>query len=259
VNLEAVGLRVAYRGVPALDGVSFAAPAGRVTALIGPNGAGKSTVLRCLYGLVPYDGRIVLDGAEGLAASRLHRSRIAYLPQDLQIRSRLSALEIVLLGKLGTLGWHIPDADLRVARASLHAVGIAALAGRPVTELSIGQRQLVFVAQALVRDPSILLLDEPVSALDLRHQVELLDLIRRIVARNGATALVVLHDLNLTCRFTDEAVLLSNGRVYASGAPREVLTPEAIAAVYGVEANVHHHTDGGVHITPVRALPIGSA
>jgi len=256
VRVSILNLGVDFRGVPALDDVSFAIASERVTALIGPNGAGKSTLLRCVYGLVPYRGRILLEEIDaGSLPARERTDRIAYLPQDLQARSRLSVLEVVLLGKLGSLGWHVCDGDVELARANLADVGIASLADRPITELSLGQRQLAFVAQALIRSPRLLLLDEPTSALDLRHQLELLTLIRRLVAERKTTALMVLHDLNLASRFADHAVLLSSGRVHTTGAPADVLTSATIEEVYGVEAEVHGRPDGAVLITPVRALP----
>jgi iron complex transport system ATP-binding protein len=256
VNISIRALTVNLAGSAALRDVSLDIAPGGMTAVTGPNGAGKSTLLRCIYGLVPYDGQILLDGV--VAPTRPGRpgaDALAYLPQDLQVRSRLSVLEVVLLGKLGSLGWHVDDRDVEQARASLAVVEIGALADRPITELSLGQRQLVFMAQALIRNPRLLLLDEPTSALDLRHQLELLTLIRDIVVDRKATVLIVLHDLNLVARFADDVVLLSSGRVHGFGVPTEILTTETIGKVYGVEAEVNSRPDGTVLITPIRPIP----
>ncbi len=256
MRLSIAHLSVQFHGVPALDDVSLDVAPRCLTALIGPNGAGKSTLLRCIYGLVPYRGQILLGEAATRSPAAGGRSgQVAYLPQDLQVRSRLSALDVVLLGKLGSLAWHVRDADVERAYAVMEDVGVAALARHPITELSVGQRQLVFVAQALIRNPSLLLFDEPTSALDLRHQLELLTLIRRLVEQREATALVALHDLNVASRFADHAVLLSRGRVHAVGTPVEVLTCPTIEEVYGVEAEVHRRPEGDVLITAIRALP----
>jgi iron complex transport system ATP-binding protein len=256
VKLTVSDVCVEFHRVPALRDVGLEAAPRTITALIGPNGAGKSTLLRCAYGLVPYRGRILLDEMDARALGSRGLSHLAaYLPQDLHARSRLTVLEVVLLGKLGSLGWHVRDSDIAHARASLEAVGMALAADRPIIELSLGQRQLAFVAQALVRGPRLLLLDEPTSALDLRHQLELLVLIRRIVEERGATAVIALHDLNLASRFADRMVLLAHGQVHAAGAPVEVLTCETIRRAYGVDAEIHRRDDGVIAVTPLRALP----
>jgi len=257
VKLTVSQLCVEYHRVPALRDVHLEAAPRSITALIGPNGAGKSTLLRCAYGLVPYRGRIFLGGTDARTLDGRRLSHIAaYLPQDLHARSRLTVLEVVLLGKLGSLGWHVQDGDIARARASLEDVGIGDTADRPLVELSLGQRQLAFVAQALVREPRVLLFDEPTSALDLRHQLELLVLIRRLVEERGATAVIALHDLNLASRFADRMVLLARGRVHAAGTPAEVLTCETIRGAYGVDAEVQRRDDGVISVTPLRALPL---
>jgi iron complex transport system ATP-binding protein len=256
VKLSLSDVHVSLGGTHILWGISLEAAPGTVTALIGPNGAGKSTLLRSVIGLVPYHGQVVLDATDARAIDPQALSQVAaYLPQDLQARSRLTVLEVALIGKLGTLHWHVPDVEVEQAPESLANTGIEHLAARPITELSLGQRQLAFIAQALVRNPSLLLLDEPTSALDLRHQLEILGLIRRIVAERQATALVALHDLNLAARFADRLVLLADGRVYGAGQPAEVLTERTIRDAYGVEAEVARRTDGLTSITPVRPVP----
>jgi iron complex transport system ATP-binding protein len=255
VKLSVSDVHVSLGGTHILWGISLEAVPRTVTALIGPNGAGKSTLLRSVTGLVPYRGRVILDETDVRTLTPAALSQIAaYLPQDLQARSRLTVLEVALIGKLGTLRWHVPDVEVEQALESLADIGIEHLAARPITELSLGQRQLAFIAQALVRHPRLLLLDEPTSALDLRHQLEILELIRRIVAERQATALVALHDLNLAARFADRLVVLADGRVYAAGEPAEVLTEGTIRDAYGVEAEVARRADGLVSITPVRPV-----
>lgn len=251
MKLSASDLHVTLGGTPILRGVGFDVSPRTVTALIGPNGAGKSTLLRALAGLIPYRGSVMLDGddARNLDARAISQ-RVAYLPQDLQARSRLTLLEVVLLGRLGSLGWHVPPGEWDRARASLDDVGIGHLAGRGITDVSLGQRQLAFVAQALVRKPGLLLLDEPTSALDLRHQLEILELVRSVVREREAAAILALHDLSLAARFADRLVLLAHGRVYAAGEPVDVLTPGIVRDTYAVVVRVDR-LDGMVLVTPL--------
>jgi iron complex transport system ATP-binding protein len=184
-------------------------------------------------------------------------ARVGFLPQDNGARAALTVLETVLLGRLRALGMRVPAAEVARAGAALARLGIAGLAPRLLSELSGGQRQLVFLAQILVDEPAVLLLDEPTSALDLRNQLALLSLLRDLAHGAGLAVMVALHDLNAALRFADRVLVLHEGRSVAEGRPPEVLTAELIAEVYGVQAAVARTASGHMAILPERAIEPG--
>jgi iron complex transport system ATP-binding protein len=219
-------------------------PRGEITALLGPNGSGKSTLLRTLAGLAkPSAGSLTLDGAPlalGVASARSHS--VVYLPQALPAGVKLQVLESVLVaaraGRDPALRSHTSAQVLAAAHEALERLDIGALANRSLDELSGGQRQLVGIAQALVREPQILLLDEPLSALDLNHQYQVMAVLRDITRERGIATVVVLHDINAAMRACDRAMLLHNGRIAHFGIPADVVTPASLAEVFGVRARI---------------------
>ncbi|MGC4082789.1 MAG: ABC transporter ATP-binding protein [Vicinamibacterales bacterium] len=221
------------------------ARAGEVMALVGPNGAGKSTLLRVLAGLLPASGSIRLRDRELIGLSPRDRAAlVSFMPQTLPQRVSLSVLEAVIAALQASplAGALDPDTSRRALR-SLERIGIADLAREPLDHLSGGQRQLASLAQAIARDPTVLLLDEPTSALDLRHQMNVVRLVRSI-ASEGRVVIVVVHDLSLAARWADRIVVLEQGRVRAWGSPADALTPDVLAAVYGVIARVERCSRG---------------
>lgn len=224
---------------------------GSVTALVGPNGAGKSTLLRVLAGLLPGHGSVRLGDRELLRLSpRTRAADVGFMPQTLPQRVALTVLEGVIAAlraspvrDAGTGGLDAP----RRAMETLERMGIGELAHEPLDHLSGGQRQLASLAQAIVRDPSVLLLDEPTSALDLRHQVIVVDLVRRFAA-SGRIVIVVVHDLSLAARWAAHVVVVHRGRVHAAGPPAEALKPDVLADVYGVDARVERCSRGTLQI-----------
>jgi len=253
--LAVTGLRVAYGRRAVVDGLDLPAlMPGTLTALVGPNAAGKSTLLRGIAGLVPGTrGRVLLGERDLLAMTIPERARhLAYMPQGLPGGVALTVLE-TLVGALRAVPTPLaPDGAAATARAIdvLSRLGIEGLALRELGALSGGQRQLVGLAQALSREPEVLLLDEPTSALDLRHQVSVMALVRETVTRAGLVGIVVLHDLALAARFSDRLVALSAGRVRADGTPERTLTPALLAEVYEVEARVERCSRGGLIVLP---------
>jgi len=254
LELSGVAVRLGSRAV--LAGVNLSVAPGEVVGLLGRNGAGKTTLLRVACGaLAPDAGRVLLEGRALASTSRRERARsVALVPQDTQVPFPFSVAEVVLMGRTPHLGWLGFEGahDLDVARAAMERMGIGALADRSVLTLSGGERQLAIVARALAQQPRLLLLDEPTAFLDLRHRLEVLTVVRELAAA-GASALVVSHDLGVAARFCDRLVLLGDGRILASGPPREVLTPDLLRAAFGIEVELGFATDGVPVVVP-RAL-----
>ncbi|MDY6911243.1 MAG: ABC transporter ATP-binding protein [Chloroflexota bacterium] len=255
MRLQLEGVRFAYNSSqPVLQGVNLEASSGEITALIGPNASGKSTLLKCIAGILRPEGNILLDGRKTSEFKKKDITRyISYLPQDSSSRALMTVFEAVLLGRLQSLSWRVSDDDLSITAKVMDDIGIEDLASRFLDELSGGQKQMVSIAQALVREPRVLLLDEPTSNLDLRHKLEILDLVRDIASKNGITTIIALHDLSLSARYADRLVVLQDGNVYSSGAPEDVLTQGMIRSVYEVNAKVS--TDEEIlQITPIGSI-----
>jgi iron complex transport system ATP-binding protein len=235
-------------GALVVDGVTLEPAAGETIGLLGPNGSGKSSLLRLLAGLDRPTGGVVRLGDADLRSVRrrdLARS-LAVVTQESATEVAIRVRDVVALGRIPHRGAFGPDhhADTLAIDAALAQTGLTDKADRLWHELSGGERQRVQIARALSQEPSHLLLDEPTNHLDIRHQLEVLGL----VAHLPVTAVVALHDLNLAAMFCDRLVVLSAGRVVAAGTPVEVLTPELIADVYGVRADVVGDDAGGISV-----------
>ncbi len=244
--LEARDLVFAYRpGARVLDGLSMEAPAGRLVAILGPNGSGKTTLLRLALGLLaPQAGEVRFAGRPLPHWPRPTLAKhVAYVPQETRGPTARTVLETVLLGRsphTGLLGFET-EADWTAAREALALTGTEAFADRPLDELSGGERQRVIVARALAQQPAAVLLDEPTSFLDIRHQHAIYGLLARLVRERGLTVVTVSHDLNLAAAYADRVVLVRAGQVAASGPPAEVLRAERLSEVY--ETPVEVRTD----------------
>ena len=248
-------LGVTLDRTPVLSGVTCAAAAGGWLALIGPNGAGKSTMIRAAAGLVPYQGTILLDGTDVRTLRVRDRARlIAYVPQEPVLPPDMTVEQYVLLGRtphlgyLGNPGRHDKDR----AAAALERLDVARFAARRLARMSGGERQRVVLARALAAEPSVLLLDEPTSMLDVGHQQQVLELVDGLRRDGGLTVLSTLHDLTAAGQYADELVLLHEGRVAASGPAASVLTAGLIEAVYSARVSVSAGPDGRPVVAPVR-------
>jgi iron complex transport system ATP-binding protein len=233
------GVTVLYRERAALRDVGLQVDAGERVAVIGPNGAGKSTLLRVVAGLLrPSTGTVELAGARLDRLGRLAIARrLAVVPQLPTLPFATSVEEVVALGRLPhehpVRGMR--PGDRAAVAAAIDRVGVGHLLGRDARELSLGERQLVLLAMAVAQDAPVLVLDEPTVHLDLRHQVEVMELIGDLNTREGTTILAVLHDIGLAAHFFPRLVLIDRGRIVADGPPVEVLTPDRIREVFGVD------------------------
>ncbi|MBL3687659.1 ABC transporter ATP-binding protein [Leucobacter zeae] len=239
--LEARDLVVAYDRKVVVDGVDLELPEGSFTVILGPNASGKSTVLRALARVLrPERGQVLLDGRElrDYGARELAR-RMGLLPQDAVAPEGMRVADLVSRGRHPHRAalQHWTRADDDATREALAATGTAELSERYVDQLSGGQRQRVWIALLLAQRAPVMLLDEPTTFLDIAHQFELLDLLRAL-HRDGKTVVAVLHDLNQAARYADRLVLMRDGRIAATGSPRELITPERIAEVFGIDALV---------------------
>lgn len=237
MDLQTVDLAFGYGSKEAIRGISLAFRQGECVSVIGPNGAGKSTLIKCLAAIhKPRKGTVLAGGKPLFALPPKERAkRIGYVPQQTAMTFPLTVTETVLLGRRPYVRWGVSDEDLRIAGRILEDLDLARLADRYVDELSGGERQKVLLARALAQQPGILLLDEPIAALDIRHQLGVLEKVRQLARRDGTLIVMILHDLELASRYSDRIVLMKNGEIYAAGAPDRVLTAEHIRDVYGVE------------------------
>ncbi|NUV79197.1 ABC transporter ATP-binding protein [Streptomyces sp. CAI-155] len=240
-RLAARGVTVGYGGRAVIDGLDVEIPPGVVTTIIGPNGCGKSTLLRTLTRLLrPTDGTVVLDG-EDIAKLRTRdvAKKLGLLPQAPVAPEGLTVGDLVARGRHPHQSWlrQWSSDDAGVVERALTMTGVADLADRPVDSLSGGQRQRVWISMTLAQGTDLLLLDEPTTYLDLAHAIDVLDLVDDL-HESGCTVVMVLHDLNLATRYSDNLVVMRAGRILAQGHPRDVITAELLHEAFGLQATV---------------------
>lgn len=250
-------LRLGYDGRVIVHGLTLDIPPGRITMIVGPNACGKSTLLRSMARLLPpLSGSVLLDGQDiHTLATREVAARLGILPQTPVAPDGITVADLVGRGRYPHQGWFrrwTSEDDAAVAEALL-ATDVLELADRSVDELSGGQRQRVWIAMALAQRTDILLLDEPTTYLDVSHQLDVLDLLVDLNRDHGTTIAVVLHDLNLACRYADHIVALRDGRVIAEGPPAEVVTEELVTRAFGMRCTLVPDPVSG---TPL-IVPIG--
>lgn len=245
------GVHVALEGTPILHDISLDVARGRLVGLLGPNGSGKTTLLRAISGLLPTGGSINFDGRP--IASWKPRSlarRLAFVRQSVSLSFDFSVEELVLLGRSPHKRWlaDFSADDRTLMQQALEQVDLTGFEARSVLSLSGGELQRVFLAQALVQEADVLLLDEPTAHLDVHYQFEFIGLVRRLVSA-GRTAVAVFHDLEMAGRFADELLVLHGGRLVAQGTPTEVLTRDLIAEVFRMDARIGADVEGAYHIS----------
>ncbi|CAL9448284.1 Ferric enterobactin transport ATP-binding protein FepC [Streptomyces sp. enrichment culture] len=241
-RLSARDLTLAYESRTVVDGLDLDVPDGRVTVVVGPNACGKSTLLRALGRLLrPRRGAVLLDGRElDRVPTRAVARSLGLLPQAPVAPEAITVADLVARGRQPHQRWwqQWSEADERAVTDAMDGTGVTELADRPVDELSGGQRQRVWIAMALAQETGLLLLDEPTTYLDIAHQVEVLDLVRRLNRERGRTVVMVLHDLNQAARYADHLVAMRGGRIVAQGPPAKTVTAALVREVFGLEAVV---------------------
>lgn len=247
----AENLSAGYPGKVVWRDATFLVEKGEFVAIIGPNGAGKTTLFRMLLGLQrPLSGSLKVFG-EG---TRRGSSRIGYVPQQHVVddESHIESLELVRLGLSGRRWGFAPFShdDTKAATAALAGVGGTDLAHRPLAELSGGELQRVFLAEALVSSPDLLLLDEPLSNLDMRRERDLLHLVNEVVRARGVSALLIAHNINPLLPYLDKVIYIANGKV-ASGKPSEVFTSEKLSSLYDIDVEVLRDSRGNLAIVGI--------
>jgi iron complex transport system ATP-binding protein len=249
-------LSYAYGSAPVIRDVSINIPQGRFTIIIGPNGSGKTTLLKLIAGLEPAArGTIALMGRDLASYPRRVLARtLAIVPQLASEDFPFSVKDVVLMGRAphtGILGFE-GRADIDTALEAMAVTGVAKMAGRRIGELSGGERQRVFIARALCQQPKILLLDEPTAALDLTHQVRIMDIMADLAETTGLTVIMVSHDINLAAMYAEEMLLLSRGKIVAAGDPEAVLKKEILQETYSCRIHVDRHPlTATLRISPV--------
>ena len=242
---------------PIIKDVSFEVPDGKVTVIIGANGVGKSTLIKTMLGIFKGEGSAWFDGQDRRDMSHSQLTKlVGYMTQENALLTSLSVLNVVLLGRLGTLNIKVQDEDIDKALAMLRLLHLEPYIERPFYALSGGQRRMVDVAQTLVRDPKILIMDEPTANLDLVNEMQVLELVKAYTHKRETATLLTLHDLNMAARYADNMILLKGGYVFREGPPGEVITEENIREAYGVNVHVHTSSRTGtpmlLPLTPVQ-------
>ncbi|EAA4453011.1 ABC transporter ATP-binding protein [Salmonella enterica subsp. enterica serovar Java] len=243
------GVTVGYPKRPVLRDLNVSElPCGKITALLGPNGCGKSTLLRSLAGLNKSDGTMILDGLDLMSLPFAERAKkVCFLPQSLPQGVHLHVLESIMVALRASGGGRYTQSKEQVL-AILEQLGIGHLALHYIDQLSGGQRQLVGLAQSLIRHPRLLLLDEPLSALDLNYQFHVMDLVRRETQSRNMITVVVVHDINIALHHSEHVLMLKDGKLVASGKPEAVITTENLAEVYNVRGRVERCSQGQIQV-----------
>ncbi|MCB8889016.1 ABC transporter ATP-binding protein [Vreelandella malpeensis] len=248
-RLVGEALSAGYETRTVLDGVDIAVAEGKLTVLLGPNGSGKSTLLKTLARtLAPQAGHVHLDGKDiHRCATRDVARRLGLLPQGPAAPEGLTVEQLVGMGRFPHQRWWHKDArrDAQAIREAMDYTRVSEFADRPVDALSGGQRQRCWIAMVLAQQTDVILLDEPTTFLDLKVQVELMELLSRLAHERGHTLLLVLHDLNLAAAYADHLVMLREGRIVADGAPAEVFTADTLQRVFELDAQVMLDPESG--------------
>jgi ABC-type cobalamin/Fe3+-siderophores transport systems, ATPase components len=243
MNITVQDLTFSYRSTPTLNKVSMQLHESEVLGMVGPNGSGKTTLLKCINKILePKQGKILLGDQAITKMSRIEITKqIGYVPQSTTGNGEVTTVfEMALMGRRPHITWQSSEKDEEKAWEALKTLNIEHLAMRNFYELSGGEQQRVLVARSLAQEAKVLLLDEPTSNLDIRHQLEVMDLTRKLVMKEKLAAAIAIHDLNLAARYCDKIVMMKEGRIFAAGDSAAVLTVKNIGLAYGVEVEINY-------------------
>ncbi len=241
--IEIRNISFRYSVNPVLKEVSSHIYAGDFVALVGPNGSGKSTLIRCINGILkPQEGAILIDGrpVNDYSPNALAR-KVAYVPQSIRRYQSTTVFDTVLMGRKPYISWKPASTDLEISADILRRLNLGHLSMKRTNELSGGQQQTVMIARALAQEPKILLLDEPTANLDIKHQLEVLELLQTLSGK-GICVLIAIHDINLAVRYASHIMMLKEGSIFAYG-NREVVTEQNIERLYDVEVEIIHRNN----------------
>lgn len=259
MKLNIDGITFYFDNTKALDDVTFEVNEGEVIGVIGPNGSGKTTLLRCInLALKPKMGTVFIDGENILKLDRKDIAKnIGVVPQNSTIHFPFTVFDVVLMGRtphLGRLDRETSN-DIKIAKNAMKITNTQHLSDRLIDEVSGGEKQRVIIARALTQEPKILLLDEPTLHLDINHQLEVLELVKKLARKNKLIVVLVSHDLNLANRYCDNLMLLNSGKIYSIGKPQEVLTQDNIKKVYNIDVEVNYNKKTkSLNIIPIHAI-----
>jgi iron complex transport system ATP-binding protein len=254
MKLVVQGLRFEYSSSAILKDVDMELNHGEVLGIIGPNGAGKSTLIKCIDRILRPEGSMMLDGDDIHKMDRMEFAKcIGYVPQSPDITFPTTVLDAVLMGRRPHSSWHFCENDIDKALRALEMMDVLDFALRDYNEISGGQQQRVIIARAIAQETGILLLDEPTSSLDIKHQIGLMEIMGSLVKDLGISVIMAIHDLNIAARYSHRLLLMSGGRIVAAGSPMSVLNKENIREHYGVEALIKEENDIP-YIIPLRSV-----
>ncbi|MCL2147834.1 MAG: ABC transporter ATP-binding protein [Methanomassiliicoccaceae archaeon] len=245
MHLNIDGLGFSYASVPVLDGITLDVSGNELVSILGPNGVGKSTLIHCINKILqPTGGSVFIEGKDVKEVPIKELAKIVgYVPCASKDTFPMTVVDTVLMGRHPHSKWGSLDADLEFVHRTLRLMGVEDLAMRAFNELSAGQHQKVMLARGIAQEPKILLLDEPTSNLDIKHQIEVTRILRDLTRKNGILVIMISHDLNIAAKYSDRVILMHKGTIFSVGEPHEVITEDNLRTVYDVCASVV--PDGG--------------